>query len=83
MLLDTNGIMECIEFLTGELNFLRNGLKLTQKDFAKIIGISRISLIDLGHRKPKNYQSNSYCNNFLFSLQSSTAILYTKRSFMI
>lgn len=56
-MLDTDGIMECIEPLTGELNLLKNELKLTQKDFLKIIGITAItrqSLIDLEHHNRKN-----------------------------
>ena len=79
--MDTNGIMECIEFLTGELNFLRNELKLTQKDFAKIIGISRQSLIDLEHQNRKITKAILIAIISFFSLHSSTAYILYKKKF--
>lgn len=79
--MDTDGIMECIEFLTGELNPLRNELKLTQKDFAKIIGISRQSLIELEHRNRKITKAILIAIISFFSLQSSTAYTLYKKKF--
>lgn len=78
--MSTKPIMECIEFLTGELNSLRNELNLTQKDFADIIGISRQSVIDLEHQNRKITKAILIAMISFFSLQSSTAhMLYEKK----
>ena len=49
--MDNKGIMECIELMCDALPKLRNALNLTQKDFSKVIGVSRQSIINMEHKE--------------------------------
>ena len=77
--MDTNRIMECIELLTDQLPALRDKLRLTQREFAAVIGISRQSVIDLEHKNRKITRAVLIAMLTFFSLRRETAqLLYEK-----
>ena len=49
--MDNSGIMECIELMCDTLPKLRNALNQRQEDFAKVIGVSRQSVINIEHKE--------------------------------
>lgn len=75
--MDNKGIMECIELMCDALPKLRNALNLTQKDFSKVIGVSRQSIINMEHKEKKLTRAILISMVSFFSLRSETAnILY-------
>ena len=67
-------IMNAIDELTNELPSLRDSLKLTQRELAEIIGISRRSVIDLEHKKITRSVLISIITFFLLRLPSATIL---------
>lgn len=79
--MNTNSIMECIETLSEASSEMRDILKITQKEFANVIGISRQSVIDFEHRNRKITRPVLISMICYFSLRKETAKYLYERSF--
>lgn len=77
--MDNSGITECIELMCDTLPKLRNALNQRQEDFAKVIGVSRQSVINMEHKEKKLTRSILIAMVSFFSLRNETAkILYER-----
>lgn len=77
--MDNSSIMECIVLICDVLPQLRNALNFTQEDFAKVIGVSRQSVINMEHKEKKLTKSIVIATVSFFSLRCKTArILYER-----
>ncbi|MGN0332747.1 MAG: helix-turn-helix domain-containing protein [Lachnospiraceae bacterium] len=80
-MMNTESIMECIGVISDEAPKLRDILNITQLEFAKIIGISRQSVIDFEHRNRKITRPVLISMICYFSLRKETALYLYERSF--
>lgn len=74
-------IMECISTITNELPLLRDRLKITQKELATSIGISRQSLIEIEHKNRKITKSILISLITYFSFREVTARILWEKEF--